>query len=176
MSGLRPLDAGQLTGLLTPAVRALLDTAPRQAKLAAGWPHPGAALRCRPAAQKLSCSLAVPGEALGAQAVPDGQVQPPELLADGELARVHSVTVGGQDARAVQAPARGGGSQVPGRRPGAAVLEVVPDPSRARGHHNLPGTHLDRHGEMAPVIRSAIGGGDTLRRYAAGAARRAADA
>jgi hypothetical protein len=29
--GLRPLDAGQLTELLTPAVQALLDTAPRQA-------------------------------------------------------------------------------------------------------------------------------------------------
>jgi AcrR family transcriptional regulator len=29
--GLRPLDAGQLTELLTPAVEALLDTAPRQA-------------------------------------------------------------------------------------------------------------------------------------------------
>jgi hypothetical protein len=30
--GLRPLDAGQLTELLTPAVQALLDTAPRQAR------------------------------------------------------------------------------------------------------------------------------------------------
>jgi hypothetical protein len=30
--GLRPLDAGQLTELLTPAVQALLDTAPRQAQ------------------------------------------------------------------------------------------------------------------------------------------------
>ena len=29
--GLRPLDAGQLTDLLTPAVQALLDAAPRQA-------------------------------------------------------------------------------------------------------------------------------------------------
>ena len=29
--GLRPLDAGQLTELLTPAVQALLDAAPRQA-------------------------------------------------------------------------------------------------------------------------------------------------
>ena len=29
--GLRPLDAGQLTELLTPAVQALIDTAPRQA-------------------------------------------------------------------------------------------------------------------------------------------------
>jgi hypothetical protein len=29
--GLRPLDVGQLTELLTPAVQALLDTAPRQA-------------------------------------------------------------------------------------------------------------------------------------------------
>ena len=41
----------------------------------------------------------------GVQVVPDGQVQPPELLADLQLAWVRGLTVGGQDTGGVKARA-----------------------------------------------------------------------
>ena len=51
-----------------------------------------------PGRQEFCCSLAALGEALGVQGIPDGQVEPPELLADGELPGIDGIPVGGQDA------------------------------------------------------------------------------
>jgi uncharacterized protein YndB with AHSA1/START domain len=62
----------------------------------------------------------------------------------------------------------------------ASVIVVEFSPAGADATEvALTYTHLDRHGEMAGVIRSAIGSpgpGDTLHRFAEIVARRAADA
>src|SRR5271169_3823352 len=57
--------------------------------------------RRRPQGQEFGGPGAQLGQPFGVKGVPDGQVQPPELLADRELGRV-LVAVGGQDACAIQ--------------------------------------------------------------------------
>ena len=107
------------------------------------------------------------GQSFGIKVVPDGQVQPPELLADLELGRIHWLAVGGQDARAVQARAGRGRGEVPGHRSGTGVLEVVPDPAGVGGHQVAgPGVAVQglAAGAMVeprgqPGVRRGQGGG-----------------